>query len=87
MRRLGWRWITSALFAVLLIALLVPLVACSSCSGAGVLLVMGSHPEAMGSEASTTGRLIDVTCPSCGGTARVSLYQKLTGEPPIVSRN
>jgi len=87
MRRSGWWWITSALLAVLLVALLVPLAACSSCSGAGVLMVMGSHPDAMGSGAATTGSLMDVACPGCGGKGRVSLYQKLTGELPVVSRN
>jgi len=74
------------LLAVLLIALLVPFVACSSCSGAGVITVMGSHPEAMGSGASTTGRLIEVECPTCDGKARVSVYQKLTWKPPAISR-
>lgn len=68
--------IVGTLLAVVLL-LSVPIVDCSSCSGAGTIKVMGSHPEAMGSEKSPTGVLQDVACPACDGNARVSLFRKL----------
>ncbi len=73
-------WIGLTLLAVLIIAgaisVSVPLVACPSCSGAGKITVMGSHPEAMGSNASATGRLMEVGCPACEGKARMTLCQR-----------
>jgi hypothetical protein len=80
--------ISLALLAVLAIAgvisLVVPLAACPSCSGAGKITVMGSHPEAMGSGASS-GKLVDIGCPSCDGKARVTLYHRWTWEQPVLS--
>lgn len=88
MRRSRRLWIALTLLTVLVIAgtisLCAPLIACSSCSGAGKITVLGSHPEAMGSQ-STTGTLIDVACPTCDGKARVTLYHKMMWVPPALS--
>ncbi|MBI3856338.1 MAG: hypothetical protein HY293_11680 [Planctomycetes bacterium] len=85
MRRSNLLLISLALLAVLAtaaaISLGVPLAACPSCSGAGKLTVMESHPEAMGS-GSSLGKLIDVECSTCAGRARVTLYHRWRGEQP-----
>jgi hypothetical protein len=90
MRRLSRPWIISTVLGCLVLAgtisLFVPFVACSSCSGAGTISVMVSHPEAMGSEMSSTGKLIEVGCSTCDGKARVTLCRKLIGEPPALSK-
>jgi hypothetical protein len=57
-----------------------PLFECPGCSGAGKITVMGSHPEAMASAMSPTGKLIEVGCPRCKGTTRDSLLRRWTGE-------
>ncbi|HVR87553.1 MAG TPA: hypothetical protein VMU54_24720 [Planctomycetota bacterium] len=87
-RRLG---IAFGLLAVLAIAgtitFLVPLLTCPSCSGAGRMTAMVSHPDAMGSERSSSRNLMDVRCATCDGKTRVSLYHGLmSGQPALSSR-
>lgn len=78
MRRSRVIWISLALLSVLSgITLFVPLAACPTCSGAGTLTVMGSHPDAMGSATSPSGKLIEIGCSTCDGKARMSLSQRL----------
>jgi len=88
MRRKKVWWISLALLMVLTIAgavsSRVPLLACPSCSGAGTITVMASHPEAMGSAMSPSGRLMEIGCPACDGTARVTLCRRFMGEPPAL---
>lgn len=74
-----------AVFAIAgVISLCVPLAACPSCSGNGKITIMDSHPEAMGSVASS-GKLMDVGCTGCAGKARVTLYHRWTWEQPVLS--
>ena len=91
MRRLSRPWIISAVLGCLVIAvmvsLFVPLVACSSCSGAGKFSAMGSHPEAMGSGVSPAGKLIEIPCSVCDGKARLTLCQRLLGDSSAYSKN
>ena len=90
MQRLPRMWRNWTLVVVVVIAgtfsLFIPLSACSSCSGAGKVTAMQSHPEAMGSAVSGSGSLVDVQCPACDGKSRVTLYHKLTWEPAALSR-
>jgi hypothetical protein len=74
-------WIGLGLLALLTIAgvgsLILPPAPCSPCSGTGKITVMESHPEAMGSGGSS-GRLVEIGCPTCEGEARISLYRRWT---------
>jgi hypothetical protein len=82
-------WVSLALLAVLAsagtVSLWVPLLACPSCSGAGKMTAMVSHPEAMGLGTSSSGRLMDVDCATCAGKARVTLYHRWRCEEPAPS--
>ena len=73
MRRSNWPVVVGILLIVGTILLTVPFAPCPSCSGDGKITVMGSHPEAMGSPMTPTGKLVEVGCPSCDGRARLSL--------------
>ena len=85
MRRSQGLILVGGLVVASAILLMVPLLSCPSCSGAGKITVMGSHPEAMGSPMSSTGKLVDVPCPSCGGAARLSLYHRWSSDPQSLS--
>ncbi len=76
MRRSHRLWLAGTLLALAL-AFVVPVASCPACSGTGHATVMGSHPEAMGSESAPTGVLLSIPCPSCDGSSRVPLYRKL----------
>jgi hypothetical protein len=86
MRRSYWQILVVVVAVIGTIMFLVPMVSCPSCSGGGKITVMGSHPEAMGSERPSTGQLVDVACPSCEGKSRLTLCQRLTRVPSILSR-
>ena len=70
-----WGFGLTLLAAVLVVV--VPFLDCSTCSGSGRITVMGSHPEAMSSTGSPSGRLTDVVCPACDGNSRLALYRRL----------
>lgn len=57
-----------------------PVFECAGCSGAGKITVMGSHPEAMASAVSPSGKLVELGCPRCAGTTRDSLLRRWTAE-------
>ena len=80
MRRSRLTWISLSLVSILVLAagasLFVPLVDCPSCSGAGRITVMASHPDAMGSGTSSSGKLIEVECSTCDGKARMTLCHR-----------